>query len=71
MTNPEPKPEPKESPEAPPPKPPKVWVQCRHCEYRWQCGSLMLYVSCPNCRSKVKNTRYQKDEEDEKDGKEE
>ena len=28
--------------------------ECKKCGYKWETKSLMIFVSCPSCGSKVK-----------------
>ncbi|MEM1849209.1 MAG: hypothetical protein QXQ60_08270 [Thermofilum sp.] len=32
-----------------------VLVQCKRCDYRWYTRSRRVYVTCPNCMTKVRN----------------
>ncbi len=31
-------------------------VKCSNCKYTWETNSKLIYVTCPSCRLKVKNS---------------
>lgn len=33
----------------------KNLVKCSKCGYKWKTKSLLMWVTCPNCRLKTKN----------------
>ena len=32
-------------------------IKCPYCKYKWECGSEMMFVTCPNCRRKVEREK--------------
>ena len=32
-------------------------TKCPHCNYEWECGSEMMFVTCPNCRRKIERKK--------------
>ena len=37
-------------------------MKCPKCNYEWETKSKLMYVCCPNCRTKVENTSIKKKE---------
>jgi len=33
-----------------------IKIKCPKCSYEWKTKSKMVYVTCPSCRLKIKNT---------------
>lgn len=39
----------------------KTKIKCTNCKYEWETKSKMMFITCPNCGRKTKNSNYKQE----------